>query len=131
MLCHIARSRQLVAAAYVVTLAWCLTFFWHDYFHGTRITWGYAVIDACAFCFFRRQARISTLATPLVYVHFACVVLYFFATTFNIADWWVMAIGNRLFETEILYLIGCALYRIIRLREKEKGAPAARPTSPA
>ncbi len=127
LLAQKSRSRQLVAAAHIVTLAWCFTFFWHYLFHGSQITWGYAVIDASVAVLFWRQAQQSVFTLPLFYVHVACVFLYFATTALASADWWVMALTNRFFEVEVFYLIGCALFRMARRRSKEKGAPKARP----
>lgn len=102
----------MAAAAHWVALSWCFATLWHFQFHGTQITWGYAVVDASAAAVFWRQARRTLVALPLYYVHVACVLLYFATTVFKVSDWWVIAVANRLFEFELLYLIGCALYRL-------------------
>ncbi len=36
---------------------------------------------------------------------------------------------NRLFDLMLLYVAGCALYRIVRMRHKKNGAPEARTQS--
>ncbi len=110
-----ARSREIVAAAHIVTLSWCFTFFWFHFFSGTGITWGYAVIDAAVAAVFWRQSRRSIFALPLFFNHALCVLLYLIATVLQLAEWWVFFVVNRLFELEIAYLIACSLFRIRRL----------------
>lgn len=39
----------------------------------------------------------------------------------------MMAIANRLFEFEILYVTGCALFRIRKLKALEKGRAGGAP----
>lgn len=127
LLAQKSRSLNMIAAAHIVPLSWCFTFFWHYYFHGTGITWGYAVIDASVAIIFCNQAKTQVFALPLFYAQVAFVICYLLTTIFDIRDWWVMAISNRLFEAEILYIAACALFRIRSLQRQKKGAPAARP----
>jgi hypothetical protein len=43
--------------------------------------------------------------------------------------WWSAFVLNRLFDLMLLYVAGCALFRIVRMRQKKKGAACARPQS--
>lgn len=122
-----AHSRVMAAAAHIVTLSWCLTFFWYRLFAGSGVTWGYAVIDAAIAAVFWRQARKSFFALPLFYLHFADVALYFLTTVFDVKEWWLFAAANRLFELEIFYVAACATYRIRHFRPDEKGRAAGAP----
>jgi len=122
-----AHSRAIAAAAHIVTLSWCFAFFWYHLFAGTGVTWGYAVIDAAVAAVFWRQARKSLFALPLFYVHLADVALYFLTTVFDVKEWWLFAVANRLFEAEIFYVAACALFRIRKLKPKEKGRAAGAP----
>jgi len=106
-----------------------LTFFWRYHFAERNITWGYAVIDATVATVFWRQAQRAVVALPLFYVHIACVFLYFMTTVLQITHWWMMAIANRLFEFEILYVSGCALFRITKLKAIKKGRANGAPES--
>lgn len=116
-----SHSRAIAAAAHIVTLSWCFTFFWYRLYAGSGVTWGYAVIDAAVAAVFWRQARNNLFALPLFYVHLADVALYFLTTIFDVNEWWLFAVANRLFEMEIFYVAACAVFRIRKLKLKEKG----------
>lgn len=120
----------MAAAALLLALAWCATFFWRYLFHGSSITWGYAVIDLALAAFFWREARAAIFALPLFYCHVTFVIVYFSTTIFKLTDWWALALANRLFELEIFYIIACAIYRIRSRAKKKKRAPRPSRRSP-
>lgn len=110
----------------MLALGWCATFFWFYYFYGTGETWGYAVIDAATASYFWRRSRRMAFALPLFYAHVFFVGLNLLATIIGLADWWLAFLSNRLFEGEMIYIVGCSIYRSRMLRNK-KGRPFGAP----
>jgi hypothetical protein len=66
---------------------------------------------------------------PLFMVAIAAIIVNLLATISSLNFWWSAFVLNRLFDLMLLYVAGCALYRIVRIRHKKKGAPMARPQS--
>lgn len=120
-------SRPKIAVAHVLGLGWCATFFWYYSFAGSGITWGYAVQDAAIASYFWRQSQRAAFPAPLFFIHFISIIYYFLSTLTRIDDWWTAVIANRLFEIALAYVAGCAIFRIVKLRKKNMGAPAERP----
>lgn len=71
----------------------------------------------------------SVLPRPLFLISAFAIALNALATVASLNLWWLAFALNRLFDLMLLYVAGCALYRIARTRLKRKGAPAARPQS--
>lgn len=69
------------------------------------------------------------MALPLYYVHLACIVHYLVMTLVGADYWWIAMIANRMFELEIVYLIGCSIFRLRRRAKRMKRAPNLRPSS--
>jgi len=116
-----SRSREISAAAHVVALAWCASFFWFYFFYGSGETWGYAIIDGVIAWHFWRKSRHSLFALPLFYILFGFVFLNLASTLMNLSDWWLAFLFNRLFEIELLYIVSCSVYRMRKLRHIKKG----------
>lgn len=110
-----------------MALGWCASFFWFYFFYGTGETWGYAVIDGTMASYFWRRSNRVLFALPLFYVHVCFVGANLVATLARTNDWWLAFVLNRLFEAELVYILGCSAYRMRKLRKKKKGAPLERP----
>ena len=95
--------------------------------HG--LTWGYAVITLVEAAAFWNFSRNQLTPLPLFFLCCGSLTLHLATTLFNFNYWWAAFWMNRLFELSLLYIAGCALFRIVRIRQKRKGAPAARPRS--
>lgn len=79
--------------------------------------------------YFWRQSKSKLFALPLFYIHVCFVGVNLVTTLVKIDDWWFAFASNRLFEVELFYIFGCSAYRARRLRKKEKGALAERPSA--
>lgn len=122
-----SRSREIAAAAHIVALGWCATFVWHYLFYGTGETWGHAIIDGAMASYFWRLSKIRIFALPLFYIHVCFVGVNLFTTLAQADDWWFAFMSNRLFEFELVYILGCSAYRTRKLRNMKKGALLERP----
>jgi hypothetical protein len=122
-----SRSHCLIAAANAVALGWCATAIWFHYFGRTGETWGYAVVDVALAAYFWRLSHDRVLALPLYYVHLVCIVHYLVMTLVGADYWWIAMIANRMFELEVIYLIGCSVFRLRRRARRKKEAPTLRP----
>jgi len=111
-----ARSQQIVAAAIALTTGWVfsLAWYWVAGRHGP--SWGYAVIDLALAVYFWRASKGRWFPVPLFYIHASFIVYYIYATLIAAPPWWVIMFVNRLFELAVAYVIGCSVYRIVRLR---------------
>lgn len=129
MLCFAqkSRSREIAAIAHVVALSWCATFVWHYFFYGTGETWGHAVIDGAMATYFWRLSKSRIFALPLFYIQICFVGVNLSTTLSQTDDWWFAFASNRLFEIELLYILGCSVFRIGRLRRTKRGALLERP----
>lgn len=92
-------------------------------------TWGYTIINLVQAALFWRMSVSAAAPLPLFVVSAAAIVINLLATVSSVSFWWSAFALNRLFDLMLLYVAGCALYRIVRMRHKKKGAPAARPRS--
>lgn len=93
------------------------------------LTWGYTLISFLQAALFRRIASKAITPWPLFMVAIAAIMVNLLATISSLNFWWSAFALNRLFDLMLLYLAGCALFRIVRTRQKRKGAPSARPQS--
>lgn len=128
-LAHHANSNSLRAASIVIAIAWAGGVLWYFFIAPFGLTWGYSLINFSQAAFFWRQSRDKVFPLPLFILSGLSVVIYLLTTLSGISYWWVAFASNRLFDLMLLYVAGCALFRIVRMRHKKKGAPLARPQS--
>ena len=59
------------------------------------------------------MSRRRWFPVPLFFIQAALVCYYCYVTVFGLHNWfWIAAFVNRLFDLELLYVAGCAIYRI-------------------
>jgi len=75
---------------------------------------------AAAFFF---MSRGRWFPVPLFYLHGALVAYNAYSLLIGAGPVWVAAFLNRAFELELAYILSCALFRISKISENEKGAP--------
>jgi hypothetical protein len=92
-------------------------------------TWGYTIVSFAQAVLFWRMSGSAAAPAPLFGISAAAIILNLLATVSSMSFWWSAFALNRLFDLMLLYVAGCALYRIVRMRQKGKGALAARPGS--
>lgn len=116
-----AQSRLLAGAGWAIALSWASSIAW--YFTGARhgLVWTYAIVDGALAVFFWSQSRGRWFPVPLFYIHAALVVYYVYVAALGVKSWfWIAAFVNRLFDLELIYVGGCALYRILALRRTRR-----------
>jgi nitrogen fixation/metabolism regulation signal transduction histidine kinase len=95
------------------------------------LTWGYTIASFVQAAIFWRMSAAAVAPIPLFLIASAAIVVNLLATVSSLNFWWSAFALNRLFDLMLLYVAACALYRIVRTRHKNKGAPLARPQSSA
>lgn len=106
-----------MALHWIVSLYWWWTGAAHSH------VWGVAINDAALAVFFWHLSRNRWFPTPLFFIEVILLVYYACVAIFGVKTWfWISASINRLFDLELLYLAGCALYRIRALRRQRERA---------
>jgi len=113
--------------AIVISGGWLASIATYFLLAPSGFTWGYTIISFAQATLFWRMAGSAVAPLPLFVVSAAAIVVNLLATVSSVNFWWSAFALNRLFDLMLLYIAGCALYRIVRLRQKQKGAPLARP----
>lgn len=116
-------------AGLVLAAGWVATLVWYFAIAGSGMTWGYAVINLAQAVFFWRQSRERLFPKPLFVLTGLSLALLFLTTVAQLKFWWVAFTLNRLFEAALLYVMGCAIYRIWRRRHDAKGADRTPPNN--
>ena len=119
-----SRSSQIAAASRIIFINWAAGLQLWLVFEGATLTFGYIIIDAVTALLFFRMARGKWFPAPLCFMH-GVLVIYHLGTLFNTGGlFWEKFILNRAFDMELIYVTGCALFRIIALN-RSAGASGA------
>lgn len=84
---------------------------------------GFAVIDFAMAAAFFFMSRGRWFPVPLFYLHGVLIAYGVYSLIIGSGPVWVAAFVNRTFELELVYVLACALFRISKFSENEKGAP--------
>jgi hypothetical protein len=128
-LCVSAKHETLRSIALIVGSGWLLSQFWYFALADNGWTWGYSLICVIEAGLVATCARSHYIHLPVLLLMACSFTLHVFNALIALDHWWSAFWMNRLFDLMLLYVAGCALYRIARLRHKRKGAPLARPQS--
>ncbi len=110
-----SRSEQITAAARIVFLNWAVALQMWLVLEGAALTASYVVIDAITAALFFRMSRGRWFPAPLCFMH-GVLVIYHLGTLLNTGGlFWEKFVLNRFFDIEIVYVVVCALYRIIAI----------------
>lgn len=124
-----ARQETLRAAAVVLGAGWLLSQFWYFALAQNGWTWGYALICVIETGLIAACCRSRYIQLPLLVLMYCSLALHLMNAVMALDHWWSAFWMNRLFDLMLLYVAGCALFRIVRIRHKKKCAPPARPQS--
>lgn len=80
--------------------------------------YGYAALDMGLALFFLAQSRGRLFPVPLFFLHAGLVAYHGYAALIAAPTPWVSAFINRAFELAMAYVMGCALFRLIRRARK-------------
>ncbi len=87
---------------------------------GAVLALSFALVDgATALALYLMSAR-RWFPAPLVFLHGFLALYHLYTVFIGPEDYWVVAMLNRLFEAEILYIAGCGLYRIAMIRRADR-----------
>ncbi|MFN0024020.1 MAG: hypothetical protein ACKVS5_08975 [Parvularculaceae bacterium] len=103
--------------------------FWYFALADNGWTWGYAVICIIEMALITACIRSKYIHLPLLALMYCSLLLHLLNAVIEFDHWWSAFWMNRLFDLSLLYVAGCAIFGIFRLRRKQKGAPLARPQS--
>lgn len=118
-----SRSEQITTASRIIFVNWAAGLQLWLTLQGAMLTFGYIIVDAVTVALFFRMARGKWFPAPLCFMH-GVLVIYHFGTLFNMGGlFWEKFILNRAFDIELIYITGCALFRIIALN---RGGGASR-----
>lgn len=88
---------------------------------------GNAIIDAALAIYFWERSRGRWFPVPLFYIHVVLLIYAVYASVLGLNAWfWIAAFVNRLFDLALLYVAGCAIYRIRVLRRRAGGTAGRR-----
>jgi hypothetical protein len=93
----------------------------------TQMNWGFTIISFGQSALFWRKSSRSVVPIPLYVLSLLSIAINLAATVIDLSYWWSAFLLNRLFDLMLLYVAGCAIYRIVRMRYKQRGAPPAHP----
>lgn len=123
-----AQSRLIMSSALALAGGWICTIIWWRFMSATDMSWGFSVVDVFLAAYFFKLSRTHRFPRPLFAVHVASVLYLLASTLTGFEFFWVALVVNRFFEAAILYVMGCAAYRIAgRRRREKKGALSSAP----
>lgn len=118
-----ARSLQIAAAANLLAASWIVSLSVWRWVPWSLHMYGFAALDASLATTFLFMSRGRWFPVPLFFAHAALVAYDCYALLVGTRPVWVAAFLNRIFELALAYVLICALFRISKLAENEKGAP--------
>lgn len=127
-LCAVSRSSSLSAAAFVIGVCWLLAISVYFLQVDDGASWGYALISLAKCLYFYRMSRTRLFAAPIFALSSLGLIAQFLFTLAMINYWWSAFFLNRLFDVVLIYVAGCAMFRIRKDLQRQKGAPTARPS---
>lgn len=94
---------------------WVVTTNFYLFFSGITVTASYFFIEVAMVLALYAQGAGRFFTIPLLIFHTSFALYYLYAYYYNV-DWaWAQGSINRAFDLELVYIAGCALYRIRRL----------------
>ena len=111
-----ARSASIASAAITLAIGWVATIVWWRTMSSTGMTWGYSIIDIFTAAYFFHLSKRRHFPRPLFALHFSAILFQAAASVMGFDYYWVTVAINRYFELSLLYVSGCALFRIVGRR---------------
>lgn len=122
-----AHSKSINQAAYPLAFGWVCTVLWWRSMSATGMTWGYSVIDIFLAAYFFQLSKTRRFPRPLFALHVSGILFQAAGAFMSFDHFWVSLVLNRYFEASLIYVSGCALFRIHTRRKDRKGADASPP----
>ena len=108
-----SRSPQIALAGRLVFLNWALSLQLWLVSAWLPLLAGYLIIDAVTAAIFFRMSRGRWFPVPLFLLHAALMVCHAGSVFVEEQEsFWVQVLLNRTLDIELIYITGCALFRI-------------------
>jgi hypothetical protein len=120
-----ARSRSIRQAAYPLAIGWVCTILWWLTMSRTGMTWGYSVIDVFLAAYLFQLSKTRRFPRPLFALHVSAILFQAAGALMSLEHFWVSLAINRYFEVSLLYVSGCAIYRIYLHRKNRRSERSA------
>jgi hypothetical protein len=119
-LAAISKSVSIRTSAIMVSLAWLLLIGCYFYLAQREYFMMVLFVDGLLAYRFWRMARIEIYPSVLCVIMLAEIAFTVMALSLSWHFYWIAFVMNRFFELTLLYIIGCAIFRIRVLRREEK-----------
>lgn len=125
-----SNSRQVAAAAILMAAGWLTSLKIYYAYHGDHLCLALAGQDCVMAIAFFSMARRRAFPLPLAFLHTGLVGVYLIVDAIRLNEGWMIFGANRCFEIALIYIISCAVVRMIRIRRNERGAQRSRDDEP-
>jgi hypothetical protein len=123
-----ARSKAIDQAATALAVSWIFSVLWWLTMSPTGMTWGFSVIDIFLAAYFFQLSKTRRFPRPLFALHVSAILFQAASALLSFENFWVWLVANRYFEASLIYVSGCALYRVhVRRAGRKRRAGASRP----
>ncbi len=125
-LAAISKSASIRTSAIMVSLAWLLLIGCYFYLARPEYFMMVLFVDGLLAYRFWRMARIEIYPSVLCVIMLAEIAFTITALSLSWHFYWIAFVMNRFFELTLLYIIGCAIFRIrVLWREEKTKKPAS------
>lgn len=125
-----SNSRQVAAAAILMAAGWLAAVKIYYSYHGDHLCLALAAEDCVMAIVFLRMARRRVFPLPLAFLHIGLVGAQSIVDVLRLNESWMIFGANRCFEIALIYIISCAIVRMIWIRRNERGAQKDRDDEP-
>ncbi len=125
ILAALSKSASIRKSATMISLAWLLLIGSFFYFRRAEYFMMVLFVDSLLAYRFWRMARFEIYPAVLCITMLSEIAFTLIALLFSLHFYWIAFVLNRFFELTLLYIIGCAIFRIrVLKREKRMQKPA-------
>lgn len=125
-----SNSRQVATSALLMAVGWLATLRIYYSYHGDHLCLALAAQDCVMAVAFLRMARRRVFTLPLAFLHTGLVGAHSIVDVLRLNEGWMIFGANRCFEIALIYIISCAVVRMIRIRQDDLGSQNDRGDEP-
>lgn len=125
-----SNSRQVALSALLMAVGWLAAVKIYYSYHGDHLCLMLAAEDCVMAIAFLRMARRRVFTLPLAFLHAGLVGAESIVDVLRLNEGWMIFGANRCFEIALIYIVSCAIVRMIRIRRNERGAQRSRDDEP-
>lgn len=112
ILAYAARLQVIFTAAQLLTAGWIYSVFAWRFLDGAELRFAFALQDATLAYIFFQMSRGRWFPVALFIIHVVMLIHHLAVVIFDVPVSMIGLFLNRLFELALVYVGGCALYRI-------------------